>query len=149
MMNWSIIQNKKEYERALERIEQLSQNPPELQSEEGRELLLLGYLVDQFEEKEFPVRYPRPVDAIKVRMEELGLKAGDLLDIFGDRGTASKVLNGQRSLSLSMVRLLSERLSLPVSLLIQPVSPKKYSVMKSTKTLQLSEPKSKYKKRKG
>jgi len=148
-MNWSIIQNKKEYESALERIEQLSQNPPTLQSEEGRELLLLGYLVDQFEEKEFPVRYPRPVDAIKVRMEELDLKVADVLDIFGDRGTASKVLSGQRSLSLSMVRLLSDRLSLPVSLLIQPAPSKKYAVKKATKKLQLSEPKAKYKKSKG
>src|SRR6267154_566774 len=102
-MTWSIIQNKKEYESAIARIEILSQSPPEPQSEEGRELMLLGYLVDQYEEKTFPINYPNPIDAIKIRMEGLGLKVSDMIDIFGDRGTASKVLNRQRALSLSMI----------------------------------------------
>lgn len=146
-MNWSIIQNKKEYETALTRMEELSQNPPTLQSEEGKELMLLGFLIDQYEEQEFPIENPNPIDAIKVRMHDLGLKGSDLLDVFGDRGTASKVLNGQRSLSLNMIRILSERLSLPVSLLIQPSKPGKYSERKR-KTLHLQEPKPSYRKKK-
>lgn len=129
----------------LKRIDELSENPPALRSEQGRELLLLGYLADQYEEAEFPIQNPNPIDAIKVRMEQLSLKPADLVDIFGDRGTASKVLNGQRSMSLSMIRLLAERLSLPVSLLIQPTPIKKYSRIKKS-SLQLHEPKSTYKK---
>jgi len=54
--------------------------------------MLLGYLIDQYEEQEFPISYPNPVDAIKIRMNDLGIKVNDLLDIFGDRGTASKSL---------------------------------------------------------
>jgi HTH-type transcriptional regulator / antitoxin HigA len=146
-MNWSIIQSKKEYEAALKRIEMLSQTPPTLQSEEGRELMLLGFLVDQYEEKEFPIQYPNPIDAIRVRMSDLGLKTNDLIDVFGDRGTASKVLNGQRSLSLAMIRALSEKLSLPVSLLIQPTK-QSPSTKSKNKTLQLQEPKGEYRKKK-
>jgi HTH-type transcriptional regulator/antitoxin HigA len=147
-MIWSIIQNKKEYEAALERIETLSQNPPELDSEKGRELMLLGYLVDQYEEKNFPIRYPNPISAIKVRMETLGLTVNDLIEIFGDRGTASKVLNGQRNLSLSMIRALSNRLSLPSDILIQPTATKKYTTGTKRRTLQFNEPKTTYKKKK-
>jgi HTH-type transcriptional regulator/antitoxin HigA len=147
-MNWSILQNKKEYESALSRLEVLSQNPPDSKSEPGRELMLLGYLIDQYEEKEFPISYPNPVDAIKVRMSDLGIKVNDLLDVFGDRGTASKVLNKQRSLSLSMIRLLVDRLSLPESLLIQPTQLNKANKRNPSKISSLREPKAQYRKRK-
>ncbi len=147
-MSWSILQNKKEYDAALNRLEVLSQNPPEAKSEEGRELMLLGYLIDQYEEEEFPINYPNPVDAIKVRMDDLGLKISDLLDVFGDRGTASKVLNKQRSLSLSMIRSLADRLSLPESLLIQPIAIKRTNKTKNTNNLVVHEPKPHYYKKK-
>jgi HTH-type transcriptional regulator / antitoxin HigA len=142
---WTILQNKKEYDAACARLEKLSENPPDVKSDEGRELMLLGYLIDQYEEKEFPIKYPQPIDAIKARMEDLGLKISDLLDVFGDRGTASKVLNKQRSLSLSMIRTLADRLSLPLAVLVQPyASLKTYS--KNTASLRVGEPKAAYRK---
>jgi HTH-type transcriptional regulator/antitoxin HigA len=122
MNMWTILQNKKEYQAALDRLEKLSENPPDVKSDEGRELMLLGYLIDQYEEKEFPIRNPNPIDAIKVRMNDLGLKISDLLDVFGDRGTASKVLSKKRGLSLAMIRSLADRLSLPLNVLIQPTN---------------------------
>ncbi|MCX8490491.1 MAG: transcriptional regulator [Cyclobacteriaceae bacterium] len=144
---WTIINTKKEHELATKRLEELSSNPPEENSQEGRELMLLGYLIDQYEERTFEVQYPKPIDAIKIRMKDLGLTTNDLLNIFGDRGTASKVLNQQRGLSLSMIRQLADRLSLPVSLLIQPTGLEKKSNKKS-KTTYAMEPKGIYKKRK-
>ena len=144
---WTIIKTKKEYELATKRLEELSTNPPEENSQEGRELMLLGYLIDQYEELTFEVEYPQPIDAIKIRMEDLGLKITDLLNIFGDRGTASKVLNNQRGLSLSMIRQLADRLSLPVSLLIQPTGLHKKSDKKKESS-HVMEPREIYKKRK-
>ncbi len=144
---WTILETQYEYEAALARLEELSINPPLLKSEEGRELMLLGYLIDQYEERLFPIKYPNPIDAIKIRMNDLGLKIVDLIDVFGDRGTASKVLNKQQGLSLSMIRLLAERLSLPLDLLVQSTTkPKQYK--KSSALVKASEPMKKYKKRK-
>jgi HTH-type transcriptional regulator/antitoxin HigA len=143
---WAIIETQKEYEAALARLEELSRNPPNVKSDKGRELMLLGYLIDQYETKAFPIKNPNPIEAIKVRMDDLGLKIADLIDIFGDRGTASKVLNKQRGLSLSMIRLLTERLSLPLDLLVQPTTPVRYN--KNNALLKVTEPKKKYKKRK-
>jgi HTH-type transcriptional regulator/antitoxin HigA len=137
---WTIIKTKREYDRALNRIEELSVNPPSPKSEKGRELMLLGFLVSEYEETNFPIQYPDPIEAIKVRMEDLGLTVNDLLPIFGDKGTASKVLNRQRALSISMIRELSRKLSLPAELLIRPV--KRRSVTKSTITVR--EPREKY-----
>lgn len=121
MKAWTVIQNKEEYDAVIDRIEELSKNPPDEKSDEGRELLLLGFLADRYEEERFPITHPDPVDAIKVRMEDLHLSVLDLLDIFGDRGTASKVLGRKRALSLNMIRKLAGRLSLPEALLVQPV----------------------------
>jgi HTH-type transcriptional regulator/antitoxin HigA len=121
MGNWTIIQTSKEYKVVMNRIEQLSQHPPLPKSPEGRELMLLGYLANQYEERVFPIVYPDPIDAIQVRMSDLGLTVSDLLSVFGDKGTASKVLRRERGLSLNMIRLLSHRLSLPTELLIQPL----------------------------
>lgn len=147
MNMWTILQNKKEYQAALDRLEKLSENPPDVKSDEGRELMLLGYLIDQYEEKEFPIRNPNPIDAIKVRMNDLGLQISDLLDIFGDRGTASKVLSKKRGLSLAMIRSLADRLSLPLNVLIQPTNNLKSYKTNSTMASAM-EPKAVYQKRK-
>lgn len=137
---WTIIQTKREYDQALDRIEELSVNPPSPKSSEGKELMLLGFLVSEYEETNFPIQYPDPIEAIKVRMEDLGLAVNDLLPIFGDKGTASKVLNRQRALSISMIRELSRKLSLPAELLIRPV--KRRNVSKGALTVR--EPREKY-----
>lgn len=144
---WTILQNKKEYQAALDRLEKLSENPPDVKSDEGRELMLLGYLIDQYEEKEFPIRNPNPIDAIKVRMNDLGLQISDLLDVFGDRGTASKVLSKKRGLSLAMIRSLADRLSLPLNVLIQPTNNLKSYKANSTMASAM-EPKAVYQKKK-
>ena len=142
MSNWTIIQTNKEYTEVMNRIEQLSQNPPLPKSPEGKELMLLGYLAAQYEEKMFPISYPDPIEAIKVRMSDLGLSVNDLLSAFGDKGTASKVLRKERALSLSMIRVLSQRLSLPTELLIQPSKRNQSKV----KAMVVNEPVSNYKK---
>lgn len=125
MGNWTIIETSKDYNEVMDRIEQLSQRPPAPKSEEGRELMLLGYLANQYEEKMFPIAYPDPIEAIRIRMRDLGLTVADLLSAFGDRGTASKVLRRERALSLNMIRVLSNRLSIPSELLILPLKKRK------------------------
>lgn len=143
MKAWSIIESRAEYEEVIERIEELSKNPPDKKSDEGRELLLLGHLADRYEQERFPIHFPDPVDAIKVRMEDLNLSVSDTLDIFGDRGTASKVLSRKRALSLNMIRKLAQKLSLPEALLIQPVR----RVTRKKLTGAVHEPASRYQKK--
>ena len=65
MKAWTVIPNKAEYEAVMDRIEELSKNPPHIKSDEGRELLLLGFLADRYEEERFPIDNPEPIDAIK------------------------------------------------------------------------------------
>jgi HTH-type transcriptional regulator / antitoxin HigA len=144
MSTWSIINSKTDYLKAMDRAEELSAHPPELHSKEGQELMLLGYLIQDFEDKNFDISYPEPIGAIQARMEQLGLKVNDLTDVFGDRGTASKVLSGQKNLSINMIRALSTKLSLPVELLIQPA--RVYSSHSKKETVLVQESQGQYKK---
>lgn len=118
MKNLHIIQNEKEYEMALQRIEELfdvSKGSPESHELEILVLLVKKYETENFEE----IPFPDPIDAIKVRMEDLGLKAKDLVPAIGDKGTVSKILNRKIPLSLKMIRNLCSLLGLPAEVLIQ------------------------------
>ena len=80
-------------------------------------LLVKKYEAENFDE----IPLPDPIDAIKVRMVDLGLKAKDLVPAMGDKGTVSKVLNRKIPLSLKMIRNLCPILGLPAEVLIQEI----------------------------
>ncbi|MXV52408.1 transcriptional regulator [Pedobacter sp. HMF7647] len=116
-MNIKLIKTEKDYEEALERLELLFD--ARKGSVEGDELEMLGILVDQYENKNFPIGLPDPVEAIKFRMEQSGYKQSDLADIIGLKSRASEILNRKRKLSLDMIRLLHDRWNIPTDVLIQ------------------------------
>jgi HTH-type transcriptional regulator/antitoxin HigA len=92
---------------------------PDTRTIAGKEMKLLLYLVEKYEDEHYTIDFPDPIDAIKTRMEDLGLEAKDLVAAIGDKGTVSKVLNRRISLSLRMIRNLSDFLQLPVEILVQ------------------------------
>ena len=119
MKYWTVIENKKEYEIAIGRINLLMDTNPRTETSAGKELKLLLYLVEKYEDEHYPIDLPDPIEAIKIRMDDLGLEAKDLVAAIGDKGTVSKVLNRRIPLSLRMIRGLSELLQLPADILIQ------------------------------
>ncbi|HVZ79221.1 MAG TPA: ImmA/IrrE family metallo-endopeptidase [bacterium] len=86
---------------------------------EAEKLKLLGVLVERYEKGAFPISSPNPIDAIVFRMEERGLKQSDLIQYIGSKSKVSEVLSGKRNLTLQMIRLLSQGLSIPIDLLIE------------------------------
>jgi len=76
-MNLKIIKAEAEYEAALERIEGIFNAKPGTQ--EGAEMKQLVYLVEQYENEKYPIECPDPIEAVKFRMEQQGLKPGDLV----------------------------------------------------------------------
>ncbi len=119
-----ILENKKDYESAIERIEKLMEINPGTKTDAGRELKLLLLLIERYEDEHYPIGSSDPIEAIKIRMEDLNLSQSDLIDAIGDKGTVSKVLNKKISLSLRMIRNLSVLLKLPPEILIQEVDKK-------------------------
>ncbi|MGY3107245.1 MULTISPECIES: ImmA/IrrE family metallo-endopeptidase [unclassified Bradyrhizobium] len=81
-------------------------------------IAVLVTLIEQFEEKHFPVNVSDPIAAIKYRMEESGFTPRDLEPYIGSRARVSEVLSGKRQLSIDMIRSLHEGLSIPYEALI-------------------------------
>ena len=63
---------------------------------------------------------PDPIEAIKFRMESLGLKPKDLQPMIGGLNRVYEVLNHTRPLTLAMIRRLHEGLGIPAECLIKP-----------------------------
>lgn len=111
------IKTEKDYEKALERLEDIFD--AKLGSKEGDELEVLSILIDNYEKEHYPIELPDPIEAIKFRMEQMGYNQKDLAEIIGLKSRASEILNRRRKLSLGMIRQLHERMNIPTDVLIQ------------------------------
>ena len=111
------IKTKQDYTAAVERLESISDAP--IGTPESDEADTLATLIDAYEEAHFPIGLPHPIEAIKIRMSELGLKNKDLVPIIGYDSRVSEVLNGKRKLTLDMIRALNKMLHIPLDVLVQ------------------------------
>ena len=116
-MNISPIRSEKDYNKALDRLEKIFDAKPG--TKEGDELEILSILIDKYENEHFPIEMPDPVEAIKFRMEQMGMKQKDLIAVIGFKSRVSEILNRKRKLTLDMVRKLSKALRIPTEVLIQ------------------------------
>jgi len=117
-MTVNLIKNKKDYKKALNRLEEIFDSKKG--TAEGDELEILSLLIENYENKRFSIEAPNPIDAIRFRMEQLGYNQSDLVGIVGSKSKVSEVLNKKRKLSIKMIRRLNNKLSIPAEVLIKP-----------------------------
>ncbi|MCU0326522.1 MAG: transcriptional regulator [Spirosomaceae bacterium] len=113
-----LIKNEEQYEEALEQIYVLMQENILPDSADEVNLEILTLLVKEYEKEHYPITPPNPIEAIKFRLEQMGLKESELSKILGNRSRKSDILNGNRKLSLSMIRTLHKKLNIPAEILI-------------------------------
>ena len=116
-MNLKPIKTEADYKAALKRLETIFDAL--LGSPESDELDILGLMVDDYENKHYPIEAPDPIEAIKIRMEEMHLKQVDLIPEIGGKSRVSEILNRKRKLTVGMIRKLEIRLNLSANLLIK------------------------------
>ena len=114
------IKTEVDYNSALKEVERLMEIGVEPDTPAGDRLEVLVTLVEAYEAKHYPMGLPDPIEAIKIRMEDLELTRKDLEPLIGSRGRVSEVLNRKRLLTLSMIRKLHEVLHIPLEVLAQP-----------------------------
>ena len=110
------IKMNRDYDRRLRRIEQLMDAKPGTKN--GNELDVLTTLVEAYEAKHHVIYPPNPVEAIKFRMDQLGMTRKDLEAMLGGRGRVSEILTKKRGLSLEMIRRLHRELHIPLESLV-------------------------------
>ncbi len=121
-MKIKVIHNEEAYEAALHEIEKLMDKNPSRGSDKFEELELLALVIKAYEEKRFgALKTPHLIDAIKFRMEQMGLSASDLRECLGSRSRVSEVLSGKRELSKNMMRALHERLHIQGDILLAKI----------------------------
>jgi HTH-type transcriptional regulator/antitoxin HigA len=111
------IRNEKDYQKALKRLELIFD--AKKGSEKGDELEILSILIDRYENENFPIGMPDPIEAIKFRMEQMGMKQKDLAEVVGFKSRVSEILNKKRKLTLDMIRKLNTTLHIPTEVLVQ------------------------------
>jgi HTH-type transcriptional regulator/antitoxin HigA len=118
-MEIKAIRNEVDYLSALQEVSALIDLDPSADSPDGERLDVLGTLVQAYEAKHCAIDPPDPIDAIKFRMEQSGMTVKDLVPYIGPLNRVYEVLSYKRTLSLSMIRRLSEGLGIPASVLIR------------------------------
>jgi HTH-type transcriptional regulator / antitoxin HigA len=116
-MDLKPIKTADDYSVALKRLETIFD--AKIGTPESDELEILGLMVDDYENKHYPIEAPDPIEAIKIRMEEMQLKQVDLVPEIGGKSRVSEILNRKRKLTVDMIRKLAIRLNLSSNLLIK------------------------------
>ncbi len=114
---WYLIESEQDYQNAINRYQVIKRSIKG--SEDHKEKLLLAHLISEYDKAHSTLPEVDPIELIKIRMKEFGYKSSDLAEIYGDKGTISKVLNYKQSLSLTMIRKFSELLKIPAEALIR------------------------------
>ncbi len=111
------IRTEAELDLAFKRLEDIFDAVPG--TKESDELEVLSLLIEDYENKHHPIEAPDPIEAIKIRMEEMGMNQKDLGQIIGFKSRASEILNRKRKLTLKMIRSISQQMNIPTDVLVK------------------------------
>jgi HTH-type transcriptional regulator / antitoxin HigA len=113
-MNWSVLKTEAAYQKAIKRTLAI------FQSKEGtleaNELSLLLVLVKDYEDKHIHLPEVDPLEVIKLKMQERGMKAKDLTPLIGSKGHVSSILSGRREITLKIAQRLKDYFKLPAEI---------------------------------
>jgi HTH-type transcriptional regulator/antitoxin HigA len=113
-----VIKTEAENQRIIAELERLDTRGRPLTFEEENLADLMTLLIRQFEESRYPLGHAEPIEALRVLMEDRGIRQRDLISVFGSSSVVSDVLSGKRSISKAHVRKLAEHFHVPASLFI-------------------------------
>lgn len=117
-MKLKIIETKKEYRQYLDWVDAMFDKKVKPHTPDGEKLQVALLLIKQYEDVHYPVAPPDAIEAIKLKMEEKGLKHKDLVGKIGSKGYISAVLNKKKPLTLEMAKLFHQQLGVSAEVLL-------------------------------
>lgn len=117
-MKLKIIKTKKEYNQFLDWVDEMFDKKTKLNSPEGETLQIALLLIRQYEEQHFPIPTPDPIELIKLKMLEKGIKNKDLVGKVGSKGYVSALLNKRKPLTLELAKLFHNELGVSAEVLL-------------------------------
>ena len=117
-MQLKTIKTNKEYEAYLDWVGKMFDKKIKPNTAEGEKLKIVLLLIKDYEDKNFPIPSPNPIEAIKLKMEEKGLKNKDLVPLIGSKSYVSQLLRGHKPLTLDIVKAFHKLLGIPSDVLL-------------------------------
>lgn len=117
-MKLKIIKTKKVYDDYLNWVDKMFDKKTKLNTPEGEKLQIALLLIKQYEDEHYPIPIPDPIEAIKIKMLERGLKNKDLVGKVGSKGYISALLNKRKPLTLDLAKLFHNELGIPSDILL-------------------------------
>lgn len=112
-MKFKVIKNKKQYNEYMAIADSLLSKKVKKNSPLGEELELLLVLIKHYEDQHFPIEYPDPIELIKLKMLEKGIRNKDLVGKIGSKGYISSILNKRKPLTLETAKIFKQELEIP------------------------------------
>lgn len=117
-MELRIIKTKKQYKQFLDWVDVQFDKKVKADTPQGEKLQVALLLIKQYEDANYPIPLSDPIDAIKFKMDELGLKNKDLVGKVGSKGYVSSLLNKKKPLTLELAKLFHQELNIPAEVLL-------------------------------
>lgn len=117
-MELKIIKNGRQYQQYLNWVDDMFDKKVKPSTPEGEKLQVALLLIKQYEDIHYPIPVPDAIEAIKLKMQEKGLKNKDLVGKVGTKGYVSALLNRRKPLTLELARLFHKELAIPAEILL-------------------------------
>lgn len=117
-MELKIIKTKKQYQEYLDWVDKQFDKKVKSHSPQGEKVQVALLLIKQYEDLHYPIPTPDPIEVIKLKMQDLGLKNKDLVGKVGSKGYVSALLNKRKPLTLELAKLFHRELNIPADVLL-------------------------------
>ncbi len=117
-MDIRIIKTEEQYEQYISWTDMMFDKKVKFNTPQGEKLQVVLLLIKQYEDANYPIPFPDPIDVIKMKMEENGLKNKDLVGKVGSKGYVSALLNKRKPLTLELAKLFHNELHIPAEVLL-------------------------------
>lgn len=118
VMTLKPIKNEEEYETMLAWVDTQFDLAVAFDSPEGEQVQIALLLIKAYEDVHYPIPTPDPIEAVKLKMEEKGLKSKDLVEWIGSKSYVSALLSRKKPLTLRVAQLFHQKLGIPAEVLL-------------------------------
>ncbi|AQG81282.1 helix-turn-helix domain-containing protein [Spirosoma montaniterrae] len=112
------LKTEQQYDEMMAWVDEQFDRKPLPDSPEGETLQIALLLIKVYEDEHYPIPAPDPIDAIRLKMEEQGIRNKDFVGRLGSKSYISAVLNRRRPLTLEMAKFFHKELGIPAGVLL-------------------------------
>ncbi|MBL0050107.1 MAG: transcriptional regulator [Bacteroidetes bacterium] len=112
------IKTNKQYETYMTWVDAQFEKGVKKNTTLGNQLEIVLMLIQKYEDEKFPIPTPDAIEAIKLKMQERGIRNQDLVGEIGNKSYVSSILNKRKPLTLEIAKYFHHKLGIPAAVLL-------------------------------